>query len=108
MFFAYNNGIAATATEIKTELGDDGLKIVQIKDLQIINGGQTTASIANAVLQDKKDVSNIFVPMKLSVVDHEKATEMIPTISRFKIFLNMQIVKIKLMKQISFQIIHTI
>ena len=82
MFFSYNNGIAATATEIKTELGDDGLKIVQIKDLQIINGGQTTASIANAVLQDKKDVSNIFVPMKLSVVDHEKATEMIPTISR--------------------------
>ncbi len=82
MFFAYNNGIAATATEIKTELTNDGLKIVQIKDLQIINGGQTTASIANAVLQDKKDVSNIFVPMKLSVVDHEKATEIIPIISR--------------------------
>ena len=82
MFFAYNNGIAATATEVKTELTNTGLKITQIKDLQIINGGQTTASIANAVLQDKKDVSNIFVPMKLSVVDHEKATEMIPTISR--------------------------
>ena len=82
MFFAYNNGIAATATEIKTESSKNGLKIVQIKDLQIINGGQTTASIANAVLQDKKDVSNIFVPMKLSVVDHEKAIEMIPIISR--------------------------
>ncbi len=82
MFFAYNNGIAATATEIKVELTSDGQKITYIKDLQIINGGQTTASIANAVLQDKKDVSNIFVPMKLSVVDHEKATEMIPRISR--------------------------
>ena len=82
MFFAYNNGIAATATEIETKQTDKGLVITKIKDLQIINGGQTTASIANAVLQDKKDVSNIFVPMKLSVVDHDKAKEMIPTISR--------------------------
>lgn len=82
MFFAYNNGIAATATEIETKDTQSGLIITKIKDLQIINGGQTTASIANAVLQDKKDVSNVFVPMKLSVVDHDKATEMIPTISR--------------------------
>ena len=82
MFFAYNNGIAAIATEIETKQTDKGLVITKIKDLQIINGGQTTASIANAVLQDKKDVSNIFVPMKLSVVDHDKAKEMIPTISR--------------------------
>lgn len=82
MFFAYNNGIAATATEISIEKVGEGLVINKIKDLQIINGGQTTASIANAVLQDKKDVSDIFVPMKLSVVDHEKATKMIPTISR--------------------------
>lgn len=82
MFFAYNNGIAATATEIETKFVNNQLYITKMKDLQIINGGQTTASIANAILQDKANLSEIFVPMKLSVVDHDKAKEMIPTISR--------------------------
>lgn len=82
MFFAYNNGIAATATEIETSVVDGRHLITRIKDMQIINGGQTTASIANAVLQDKANLSEISVPMKLSVVDHDKAKEMIPTISR--------------------------
>ncbi|TGY41127.1 hypothetical protein E5347_13225 [Clostridium sartagoforme] len=82
MFFAYNNGIAATATAVEYEIGENGLVITKLKDLQIINGGQTTASIANAVIQDKKDVSNIMVPMKLSIVDTEKAEEIIPVISR--------------------------
>jgi hypothetical protein len=82
MFFAYNNGIAATASEIETSYLDGKHLITKIKDMQIINGGQTTASIANSVLQDKADLSEIYVPMKLSVVNHEKAKEMIPTISR--------------------------
>ncbi|WP_017209991.1 AIPR family protein [Clostridium beijerinckii] len=82
MFFAYNNGIAATATVAECEQNDGGLFITKLIDLQIINGGQTTASIANAVLQDKKDVSNIVVPVKLSIVDNEKAEEIIPVISK--------------------------
>ena len=82
MFFAYNNGIAATAINIETSVNENGLYIKSLTDLQIINGGQTTASIANAVLQDKKDVSQIMVPMKLSIVDNEQAEEMIPVISR--------------------------
>jgi hypothetical protein len=82
MFFAYNNGIAATASEIETSNENGKQLITKIKDMQIINGGQTTASIANAVIQDKATLDNIYVPMKLSVVNHEKAKEMIPTISR--------------------------
>lgn len=82
MFFAYNNGIAATAINIESEVRNNGLFITKLTDLQIINGGQTTASIANAVLQDKVDVSNIMIPMKLSIVSNEKAEEMIPIISR--------------------------
>ncbi len=82
MFFAYNNGIAATATKAEYEVTERGLVIKALKDLQIINGGQTTASIANAVLQDKADVSNIIVPMKLSIVENTKAEEIIPRISR--------------------------
>lgn len=82
MFFAYNNGIAATATEI--EIDELSNRIKRIKNLQIINGGQTTASIANVVLQDKKPecVKKVFVPMKVSIVDGDKANEMIPQISR--------------------------
>lgn len=87
MFFAYNNGIAATATEIKTESSSDGLKIKYIKDLQIVNGGQTTASIANTVLNAKKndnvDISNLFVPMKLSVLEQEMSEKIIPKISQY-------------------------
>ena len=82
MFFAYNNGIAATATEI--EIDEQQHYIKRIKDLQIINGGQTTASIANVILQDKKtdEVKKVYVPMKISIVDGDKANEMIPQISR--------------------------
>ena len=87
MFFAYNNGIAATATEIDTEWTENGLIITRIKDLQIVNGGQTTASIANTVLTAKKneeiELDKIFVPMKLSVLEHEMSERIIPRISEY-------------------------
>lgn len=71
-FFTYNNGIACTASSIKTENRNDGLYITELNDLQIINGGQTTASLRNAVLTDKDhivDLTKVFVPMKLTVLD---------------------------------------
>ena len=82
LFFAYNNGIAATASAIETTVVDGRTLITKISDMQIINGGQTTASIANAVIQDKANLDGIFIPMKLSVLDHDKAKDMIPNISR--------------------------
>ena len=87
MFFAYNNGIAATATEIKTEMTENGPVITNIKNLQIVNGGQTTASIANTVLKAKKneviELGKIFVPMKISVLEHDTAEKIIPKISEY-------------------------
>lgn len=87
MFFAYNNGIAATATEIDTDLTEDGLVITRIKDLQIVNGGQTTASIANAVLTARKDenidLRKLKVPMKISVLEHSMSEKIIPKISEY-------------------------
>lgn len=82
MFFAYNNGIAATASAIETTTENGKDLITKISDMQIINGGQTTASIANAVIQDKANLDGIYIPVKISVVDHDKAKEMIPIISR--------------------------
>lgn len=87
MFFAYNNGIAATASEIDTEMTPEGLKITRIKDLQIVNGGQTTASIANTLLTAKKDeninIERLYVPMKVSVLEHAMSEKIIPKISEY-------------------------
>ncbi len=88
MFFAYNNGIAATAYDIKTETVHGIPYITEITSLQIVNGGQTTASLATALLKDKKDHSEenilrINVPMKLSIVTPEKADKLIANIARY-------------------------
>ena len=82
MFFAYNNGITATADDVNVESLPNGRAITNIKNLQIVNGGQTTASIYSAY-KNKKDISKVFVQMKLSVVDKEKSDEVVPLISRF-------------------------
>ena len=79
MFFSYNNGISATATSIVS----DGQFITSIDNLQIVNGGQTTASLSSARYKDKADLNGIFVQMKLTVIaDSQRAQELIPKISR--------------------------
>lgn len=83
MFFAYNNGITATAREVITEPKADAIYIKEIKDLQIVNGGQTTASLFHTSRKDKASLEKIFVQMKLSVVDSEKGEEVIPKISEY-------------------------
>ena len=83
MFFAYNNGITATAREVITETKDDGIYIKEIRDLQVVNGGQTTASLFHTSRKDKVSLEKIFVQMKLSVVDGEKGEEVIPKISEY-------------------------
>ena len=90
MFLAFNNGIAATADSI--ELGKDskgkGLVIASVKDLQIVNGGQTTASIYQTQKKDKADISNIFVQLKLSVVKNK--TNFSDIVSRIAEYANTQ------------------
>ena len=66
MFLAYNNGIAATADAM--ELDEDGRNIKSISNLQIVNGGQTTASIYHTEKKDKADISDIYVQVKFSIV----------------------------------------
>lgn len=80
-FFTYNNGIACTAAQIT--LSKDGHNIISMEDLQIINGGQTTASLTSASLKDKMPLDNIFVPMKLTVVKNEEYDSMIQNISKY-------------------------
>ena len=66
MFLAYNNGIAATADAI--ELDANGRNIISISNFQIVNGGQTTASIYHTEKKDKADISDVYVQVKFSVV----------------------------------------
>lgn len=75
-FFTYNNGIAVTAAGITTVNRDGQLYIVGITDMQIINGGQTTATLAEAVLKKTNpSLTGIYVPIKLTVIpDREKET----------------------------------
>lgn len=82
MLFAYNNGITATAESVNTEPTKNGLAIMSVVNLQIVNGGQTTASIFDA-WRRKKDLSKVFVQMKLSVVDSRAAEEVVPNISKY-------------------------
>jgi len=78
-FFTYNNGIAIVARSVK--FSEDGSKITYFKDLQIINGGQTTASLASAIIKNEapKGMDNLYVPMKLTVlnVDDDMSEEQV-------------------------------
>lgn len=81
MFFAYNNGIAATAEAVEIDTSN-GLHIVRATNLQIVNGGQTTASVAFAS-RNGADLSRVCVQMKLSVLPSSKAGELTPLIAKF-------------------------
>jgi hypothetical protein len=82
MFLAFNNGIAATADHI--ELDESGRFVSKINNLQIVNGGQTTASIYNTAKKDKADISKIFVQAKFTIIENpEQYSEIVSRISKY-------------------------
>lgn len=81
LFFAYNNGITATASEVGL---DDHGNIINISNFQIVNGAQTTSAIYAAKKASNLDVSKVSVQMKLSVVkDKEKHHEFVSKVSEY-------------------------
>ena len=80
MFFAYNNGITATAEDIELDTNN---KIKKLKNFQIVNGGQTTASLFNTRKNDNASLDDIFVQMKLTIINDGKSNDVVPNISRF-------------------------
>jgi hypothetical protein len=85
MFLPYNNGITATAESVEKKLVDNQLVITKLNDFQIVNGGQTTASLYHTQKKFKDaDLNKIFVQMKLTVIkDKEQKNIEVPNISRF-------------------------
>lgn len=87
-FMAYNNGIVIVADEMRLGKSSDGSAgIAWLKGLQIVNGGQTTASL---YFTKKKypdtDLSHVRVPAKIIVMktqDSTKEEALVSDISRF-------------------------
>lgn len=83
-FFAYNNGIAATASAVSSKRDENGaVLITDITDMQIVNGAQTTASLATLRRERKLPEGRVSVPLKLSVVPAGAADALVPLISRY-------------------------
>ncbi|MBY0579187.1 MAG: AIPR family protein [Burkholderiales bacterium] len=83
LFFAYNNGIAATASDVIIENIHGQPTITKITDLQIVNGGQTTASVLNARKKDRLSLENVSVQMKLTKVNQIEAHDLVPRIAEY-------------------------
>lgn len=83
LFFAYNNGIAATAANLTLDNGTGRHLITGLVDFQIVNGGQTTASILNARKKDHLSLNGVTVQMKLTEVNQDDAHDLIPKIAQF-------------------------
>lgn len=87
MFLAYNNGISVTAESVTVESAEDGSKFIsKIRDMQIVNGGQTTASIYNITKEKDSnvDLAKVYVQMKITIIKaEEKMDEMVHKISEY-------------------------
>lgn len=83
LFLPYNNGITATASAVTSTESGQTVVISALRDLQIVNGGQTTASLYFARRNEKIDLGGVYVQMKLIVVDDSRAEDLVPKISRF-------------------------
>ena len=80
-FLAYNNGITIVAEEVKFNKDSD--RILSIQGLQIVNGGQTTASIHRAKKELHADLGGVYVQAKITVVPSEVFESVVPDISRY-------------------------
>ncbi len=83
MFFPYNNGLSATADSIEIRRTDSGLQLVRADNLQIVNGGQTTASLHAARKLFAEQLDQVHVQMKLTIVPREKSEAVVPKISEY-------------------------
>lgn len=87
-FMAFNNGIVIVADEVRLGKAADGsVGISWIKGMQVVNGGQTTASLYFAVKKyPDTDLSRVRVPAKIIVMKEQDAVKeesLVSDISRF-------------------------
>ncbi|MDF7806095.1 AIPR family protein [Pontiellaceae bacterium B12219] len=81
MFFAYNNGLTTTAEDVEFDTSTNTLK--SITNLQIVNGGQTTASLFTSKRKHQHDLSKVYVQVKLTVITPSEVESVVPRISEY-------------------------
>jgi hypothetical protein len=87
-FFAYNNGITVTATAVETRYDNGQLLITAMDNMQIVNGGQTTAAIYFSPREkgglkgldgthnySDIDLSKVYIQMKLTVIEDKEISK---------------------------------
>ncbi len=84
-FLAYNNGLCCTAAEVRLQQRNDGQTgLAWVRDFQIVNGGQTTASIYHAARVEQLDISAVVVQVKLTLLrEPHHIGELVPLIARY-------------------------
>lgn len=84
-FLAYNNGLCCTAAAVEVETHSNGhALLLGVSDFQIVNGGQTTASIYHAMKREQTDISGVVVQVKLTVLrDPGRVVDIVPLISKY-------------------------
>lgn len=88
-FIAYNNGLTITASDIKLASRKGQLQILSLTDFQIVNGGQTTATIFFSK-KEGLDISKVKVMAKINVVRNNNETDLDSLISSISQFSNAQ------------------
>lgn len=79
-FLAYNNGLTITASSV--QLNGAG-NIVSLEDFQIVNGGQTTASLDHAKRYLGLSLEKVSIQAKINVIDVRNHPTFIDDISNF-------------------------
>lgn len=88
-FIAFNNGLTITATEAKTSFYRKSLYLESLEDFQIVNGGQTTASIYFSN-KEGLDISNVKVMAKINIAKTSKSKDLDDLISKISEYSNSQ------------------
>jgi len=80
-FFSYNNGIAVVVDNIEIAQDKDGSYLTSASGFQIVNGGQTTATLFRTKKQNSANFTHVMVPAKITLVKKEDIEEVVPKIS---------------------------
>jgi hypothetical protein len=85
MFLAFNNGITVTANKIDFIKDESGtVFITKIYDFQVVNGGQTVASLWHTSVKNKASLDKVTLQMKLSIINlKEQIDEIAKKISQY-------------------------
>ena len=91
-FMAYNNGLVIVADEAVTEQNDNSQSnLISLKGIQIVNGGQTTASLYFVKRKTTEtDLSSVRVPAKIIVLDRQDSDTEEDIVSNISKYANSQ------------------